>query len=138
MQGYNDGYRTCGNSVGRGTNVERVIPVHRTPAKPAQGIITKTFSVGLFPIRYAITGNGNVLYTISWENRNTLSINIGSKSDGNLIIELPRELIDSPQVFVDGIHVPAKQTTINSKVRVLAVNFNKNSSKIKKIGRAHV
>jgi hypothetical protein len=96
----------------------------------AQTIITKTYSIGLFPIRYAITGNGNILHTISWENRNTLSINIGSKSNGKLIIELPRELIDSPQVFVDGIHVPAKQTTINSKVRTLVVDFHKDSSKI--------
>jgi plastocyanin len=31
---------------------------------------------------------------------------------------------------VDGIHIPAKQTTINSKVRALVINFNKDSSKI--------
>ena len=31
---------------------------------------------------------------------------------------------------MDGIHVPAKQTTINSKVRTLVVNFHKVSSKI--------
>jgi hypothetical protein len=133
------------NSGGQGIatpSTNSAVPFLLTPSKqqtqsqqepsssPTQGIITKTFSVGLFPIRYAITGNGNVLHTISWKNRNTLSINIGSKSDGNLIIELPRELIDSPQVFVDGIHVPAKQTTINSKVRTLVVNFHKDSSKI--------
>ena len=98
--------------------------------------MTKTFNLNMrgvvFPIRHAITGAGNIVYTISWQQQksNTLSISIGSQSNGKLIIELPRVLIDSPQVFVDRTHVAPQQTTINSKVRTLVVNFNKDSSKI--------
>ena len=116
-------------------SVNSAIPFLLTPPE-RQPITTEMFNLNIegttFPIRYAITGNGNIVNTISWEqqNTNTLSINIGSQSNGKLIIELPRMLIDSPQVFVDEIHVTAHQTTINSKVRTLVVNFQKDSSKI--------
>jgi hypothetical protein len=85
-----------------------------------------------FPIRYAITGDGNIVNTISWEQQssNTLSISIGSQSYAKMIIELPRISIHSPRAFVDGIHVPAQQITSNSKVRTLTVNFHKDSNKI--------
>jgi hypothetical protein len=68
--------------------------------------MTRIFNLNIagltFPIRYAITGNGNIPHSITWEqhNRNTLSIDIGSQSNGKLIIELPRVLIDSPQIYV--------------------------------------
>jgi plastocyanin len=118
------------------TPPEQQQPPLEPSSSSAQTIITRTFNLNIegltFPIRYAITGNGNIPHNILWEEHksNILSISISSKSNGKLIIELPRALIDSPRVFVDGIHVPTLQTTINSKVRTLVINFHKDSSQI--------
>jgi hypothetical protein len=87
----------------------------------------------IFPIRYAITGEGNSVYNMAWEqqSRDTIAISIGSRSDGKLIIEMPRKLlIGSAEVFIDGVSTSVQETTSNSKVRTLAIDFSKDSNQI--------
>src|SRR5919197_2526555 len=109
-----------------------------------QSIKTKIFDLttvnGLtFPIRYAVTGNGSSLHHMSYSDRyidtqsqsmkngGVLSMIVDSLSNGKLIIEVPRGLVNSPQVVVGGALVPAQETTSNSKVRTLVVDFHKGS-----------
>ena len=57
-------------------------------------------------------------------------MSVDSLSNGKLIIEVPRVLVNSPQVVVGGALVPVQETTSNSKVRTLVVDFHKGSSGI--------
>ena len=105
-------------------------------AASAQPTKTKIFNLTLdgntFPIHYAITGQGNILHNISkQQDNNTLAVRIGSQSNGQFTVEIPKKLMDSPyQVYVNGIHQPTQQITNNSEVRALAIDFPKGSDQI--------
>jgi len=91
-----------------------------------------------YPIRYQITGDGNKLNGVSLEqDKSRLLANISSISGGVLIIELPRNIIDSKrqgtniddayQVYNHGQYITFDQLMNNTKVRILAIPFSKSS-----------
>jgi hypothetical protein len=92
------------------------------------------------PIKYQISGNGNKLNSITAQKDNTtLLASISSQSDGKLIIELPRNVIDSKKignkdtdyaVFQDGQDAAADEVKNNNQVRTLATNFDKGTQEI--------
>ena len=92
------------------------------------------------PIKYQIIGNGNKLNSIIAQKDNTtLLASISSQSDGKLIIELPRTVIDSKKignkdtdyaVFQDGQDAAADEIKNNNQVRTLATNFDKGTQEI--------
>jgi hypothetical protein len=92
------------------------------------------------PIKYQIIGNGNKLNSITAQKDNTtLLASISSQSDGKLIIELPRNVIDSKKignkdtdyaVFQDGQDAAADEIKNNNQVRTLATNFDKGTQEI--------
>jgi hypothetical protein len=96
------------------------------------------------PIKYQISGNGNKLNSITAQKDNTtLLASISSQSDGKLIIELPRTVIDSKKignkdtdyaVFQDGQDAAADEIKNNNQVRTLATNFDKGTQEIEIIG----
>ena len=113
-------------------------------SSPAEAVRTKIFSLHVdgrtFPIRYAITGDGSILDGIFWKNRygdgqtikniDTLFVHVQSQSNGKLIMEVPRVLLDSPGIFIDGIHTNSQETTSNSKVRTLVTDLHEGLHKI--------
>ena len=92
------------------------------------------------PIEYQISGNGNKLNSITVQKDNTtLLTSISSQSDGKLIVELPRKIIDSKKqgnkdtdyaVFQDGQDAAADEIKNNNQVRTLAINFDKGTQEI--------
>ena len=70
--------------------------------------------------------------------------NISSQSNGRLTIELPRNSIDSTKqgtnaddtyaVFEDRQRIVAEETTNNSQVRTLVIDFDKGTEKIEIVG----
>ena len=70
--------------------------------------------------------------------------NISSQSNGRLTIELPRNSIDSTKqgtnaddtyaVFEDRQSIVAEETTNNSQVRTLVIDFDKGPEKIEIVG----
>ena len=79
---------------------------------------------------------GGKLASISAEKDNTtLLVTASSKSNGNLTIELPRDVIDSKKqgsqdgsfvVFQDGQYSSAsKQIKTDAQARILSINFDK-------------
>jgi hypothetical protein len=100
----------------------------------------KVDSKKTIPIKYQIIGNGNKLNSITAQKDNTtLLASISSQSDGKLIIELPRNVIDSKKqgnkdtdyaVFQDGQDAAADEIKNNNQVRTLAINFDKGTQEI--------
>jgi hypothetical protein len=96
------------------------------------------------PIEYQISGNGNKLNSITVQKDNTtLLTSISSQSDGKLIVELPRKIIDSKKqgnkdtdyaVFQDGQDAAADEIKNNNQVRTLAISFDKGTQEIEIIG----
>jgi sugar lactone lactonase YvrE len=97
-----------------------------------------------YPIKYNITGNGNNLTGISAElSQVSLLVNIISKSDGTLTIELPRILIDSKkqddtdylyQVIADDRDATFEEKANNSQARTLVIDFDKGTRDIEIAG----
>ncbi len=88
-----------------------------------------------YPIKYNITGTNNKLTSISQGlSRPELLVHISSESAGRLIIELPRNVIDtkkqnnnsdSPfQVLIEGKKAIFQEITNNSQTRTLAIDFS--------------
>ena len=99
----------------------------------------------MYPLNYRITGSGNKLNSVSLEkDSSTLLLNISSPSHGTLIIELPRNIIDSKRqgtnhdqnyvVFEDSQYVPVTQLKNNTQSRTLAIDFDKGSLQIEVAG----
>jgi hypothetical protein len=97
-----------------------------------------------YPITYQITGSK--LNSITSENDNaTLLVNISSTSNGTLIIELPRNLIDSKKqgtntddeyaIFEDSqYNIAVDEITKNATIRTLAIDFDKGTREIEIVG----
>jgi predicted secreted protein with PEFG-CTERM motif len=94
-------------------------------------------------IRYQISGD-NQLNEI-WVQRDniTLAAEIRALSDGVLIIELPRDVIDSKKqsnnddvyaVFIDGQLVPYDEIMNNTHARILSIEFGNGSEQIEITG----
>jgi plastocyanin len=102
----------------------------------------KTYNLGIgnkqYKIPYQITGGK--LDTINAQGNNaTLVFNISTTSDGKLILDLPRKIIDSKKqggidegyaVFVDGQNANADQIKNNTESRTLSIDFPKGASRI--------
>jgi predicted secreted protein with PEFG-CTERM motif len=99
-----------------------------------------------FPITYQITGSGNKLSNITAAKDNTtLLVNVGgSKADGKLTIQLPRNLIDSkkqgnqdsPYVIFEDSQPSQNVQEIksNAQARTLAIDFDKGTDVIEIAG----
>ena len=97
-------------------------------------------------INYSITGFGNQIESmqaITEIEKPLIIVNITSSSDGELTIELPRNIIDSKRsqnnddefiVFVDGQYTPADEIDNNDKMRILKIYFEKNTKQIEIVG----
>jgi hypothetical protein len=98
-----------------------------------------------YPLKYNITG-GEVTSITSNPSQATLLINIASREDGTLTIELPRNVIDSKAqgntdeayaVFVDDQPTDPAEITNNNQVRVLEIGFDNGAEQIE-IAGTHV
>jgi hypothetical protein len=118
-------------------------------SKPSEPTLTKTINLTVsdmtFPINYNVTGDGNSLTDISVEsdppNKGTLLINIYSQSSGKLIIELPRNVIDSSAPYIveedqNGHFRSADEIKNNAQVRTLDIDFDRGTSIIEIWGGA--
>jgi predicted secreted protein with PEFG-CTERM motif len=110
----------------------------------------KTYGVRIgdktFPITYQITGSGNKLSNITAAKDNTtLLVNVGgSKANGNLTIQLPRNLIDSKKqgnqdspyvIFIDSQPSQrVQEIKSNAQARTLAIDFDKGTGVIEIAG----
>jgi hypothetical protein len=110
----------------------------------------KTYGVKIgdktFPVTYHITGSGNKLNNITAAKDNTtLLVNVGgSQAGGTLIIQLPRNLIDSkkqanqdsPYVIFEDSQPTQKVQEIksNAQARTLSIDFDKGTNIIEIAG----
>ncbi|MGH9951670.1 MAG: PEFG-CTERM sorting domain-containing protein [Nitrososphaeraceae archaeon] len=106
---------------------------------------TKELEIGnaSYQIRYQISGDNQL--NEMWVQRDniTLAAEIRALSDGVLIIELPRDVIDSKKqsnnddvyaVFIDGQLVPYDEIMNNTHARILSIGFGNGSEQIEITG----
>src|ERR671910_2593029 len=95
-----------------------------------------------YPITYNMTG-GTIANMTAMKENSTLLVDIVTNDDGTLILELPRNIMDSknPQnededyiLFADGIQTGADQITTNNQVRTLSVDFDNGVEQIEIAG----
>src|SRR5919106_5668952 len=95
-----------------------------------------------YPLMYNITG-GEVSSITADRAQSTLLINIASREDGTLTIELPRNVIDSKAqgntdedyaVFVDDQPKDFEEISNNNEVRTLEIGFENGAEKIEIAG----
>ncbi len=101
-----------------------------------------TIDRGFFDIDYEI--GGGEIKDISVDSKSLgLQINIDAKENGSIILELPREWIDSINsnekdvayiVLIDGAEVEFKETKTTSKARTIQIDFLKGEKQIQIIG----
>ena len=95
-----------------------------------------------FDVKYII--KGAIVKDMTVNARDfSLEIQINSTDDGEILLELPREFIDAEKqngndetfiVLIDGIQVPYKESSTDSKLRTITIEFKQNDSDIKIIG----
>ena len=108
---------------------------------------TKEFPVdagdsGTFDIKYTI--RGGVVESIDIEPENLgLSVKINSSNNGKIILELPREFIDSEKqngkdeefiILINDVQTTYEEIQSDSEIRSLGINFEKGYSEIQIIG----
>src|ERR671915_208468 len=95
-----------------------------------------------YPITYNMTG-GEISNVTAMKENSTLLIDVATNDDGTLILELPRNIMDSknPQnededyiLFADGIQIEADQIVTNNQVRTLSVDFDNGVEQIEIAG----
>lgn len=95
-----------------------------------------------YPITYNMTG-GTIANMTAMKENSTLLVDIVTNDDGTLILELPRNIMDSknPQnededyiLFADGIQTGADQITTNNQVRTLSIDFDNGVEQIEIAG----
>ena len=95
-----------------------------------------------YPITYNMTG-GEISNVTAMKENSTLLIDMATNDDGTLILELPRNIMDSknPQnededyiLFADGIQIGADQIVTNNQVRTLSVDFDNGVEQIEIAG----
>ncbi|MDQ3838863.1 MAG: hypothetical protein M3297_06300 [Thermoproteota archaeon] len=115
------------------------------PATQAQGN-NNTIDIEIdgkpYPLTYNITG-GEISNITAIKENATLLVDVVTNNDGTLILELPRNIIDSknPQnededylLFADGIRADAEQIVTNETVRTLSVDFDNGVEQIEIAG----
>jgi len=100
--------------------------------------VTLKIGAGMYPLKYHLTG-GKLMGTSTEKDNMTLVVNVLSTSNGNLTIELPRNVIDSKKqgnvddnftVFEDGQYTQVSEIKNNNYARTLMINFDKGTSVI--------
>jgi hypothetical protein len=95
-----------------------------------------------YPIKYQITG-GKLAGISAEKDNTTLLVNVSSISNGKLIIELPRNVVDSKKqgnvddnfaVFEDGQYAIDDEISTNAQSRTLMVGFDNGTSVIEITG----
>jgi hypothetical protein len=95
-----------------------------------------------YPLTYNITG-GEVSNITAMKNNATLLVDMVTNDDGTLVLELPRNIMDSknPQnededyiLFADSIRTEADQIVTNDTVRTLSVDFDNGVEQIEIAG----
>jgi len=95
-----------------------------------------------YPIKYQITG-GKLAGISAEKDNTTLLVNVSSTSNGKLIIELPRNVVDSKKqgnvddnfaVFEDGQYAEDDEIRTNAQSRTLMVGFDNGTSVIEITG----
>ena len=95
-----------------------------------------------FDVKYIIKGGVVKGMTVNADML-TLKIQINSTDDGEILLELPREFIDAEKqngndeifiILIDGIEVPYKESSTDSKLRTITIEFKQNDSDIEIIG----
>jgi hypothetical protein len=95
-----------------------------------------------YPLKYNITG-GEVTSITADPAQATFLINVASREDGTLTIELPRNVIDSKAqgntdedyaVFVDDQSKSFEEITNNNEVRTIEIGFDNGAEKIEIAG----
>lgn len=115
------------------------------PTADAQGS-NDTFDLKIdgkpYPITYNITG-GKLSNMTAMKENSTLAIELVTNDDGTLVLELPRNIMDSksPQnededyiVFADGLQIGADQITTTNQVRTLSIDFDNGVEEIEIAG----
>ena len=126
-------------------NLQLTLQQAATTTAPSNSTTNLKSGSNMYPLNYRITGSGNKLNSVSLEkDSSTLLLNISSPSHGTLIIELPRNIIDSKiqgtnhdqnyVVFEDSQYVPVTQLKNNTQSRTLAIDFDKGSLQIEVAG----
>jgi hypothetical protein len=125
-------------------NIESVF---RSAATLTNGL-NSTFDLNIggktYPITFQISGTGNDIKSMTAEKDNaTLLLDIASRSNGKLTIDLPRDVIDSKlqgnqdnpyAVFEDGQYIPADEIKNNPQTRRLIMDFEKGTGQIEIVG----
>jgi len=128
--------------VNNQTNASKVTPA-ATVTTPSNTTIGLKLGNVVYPLKYHIMGGK--LASISAEKDNTtLLVTVSSKSNGNLTIELPRNVIDSKTqgsqdanfvVFQDGQYSSASdQIKTDAHARVLSISFDNGTEQIEIAG----
>jgi hypothetical protein len=115
------------------------------PTTNAQGS-NSTFDLILdnksYPITYNMTG-GKIDNMTAMKENSTLVIDLVTNDNGNLTLELPRNIMDSknPQnededyvIFADGLQIGADQIATNNQVRTLSIDFDNGVEQIEIAG----
>lgn len=101
-----------------------------------------TASVMGYVIEYDIT-DAKLSYMISDENSFSLLLNIDTSKQGQITLNLPRELIDAKKqngqdetfiILIDGMEVAYHELLADSKYRKITINFEYGDSEIEIIG----
>jgi len=128
--------------VNNQTNASKVTPA-ATVTTPSNSTIGLKLGSVVYPLKYQIMGGK--LASISAEKDNTtLLVTVSSKSNGNLTIELPRNVIDSKTqgsqdanfvVFQDGQYSSeSDQIKTDAQTRVLSISFDNGTEHIEIAG----
>jgi len=94
-----------------------------------------------YQIQYQITGGSVTGMTIDGK-LSTLTVTISSTANGNLMIKLPRNVIDAKSatsdsefaVFADEVSTDATEATPTADTRQLTINFDQGTEKIEIVG----
>jgi hypothetical protein len=110
--------------------------------KTANNTFDLTIDNQKYPLKYNITG-GEVTSITADPAQATFLINVASREDGTLTIELPRNVIDSKAqgntdedyaVFVDDQSKSFEEITNNNEVRTIEIGFDNGAEKIEIAG----
>jgi hypothetical protein len=125
------------NSIGANKEIN-----NQTSVTASNGSINLKLGNKAYPIKYQITG-GKLAGISAEKDNTTLLVNVSSTSNGKLIIELPRNVIDSKKqgnvddnfvVFDDGQYAVDDEITTNAQSRTLMVGFDNGTSVIEITG----
>jgi hypothetical protein len=115
---------------------------NQTSGTSSNGSINFKIGNKAYPIKYQITG-GKLTGISAEKDNTTILVNVSATSNGKLIVELPRNVIDSKKqgnvddnfaVFEDGQYSVDDEIRTNAQSRTLMVGFGNGTSVIEITG----